>query len=214
LSFWNWFNANAVARTLVASMQCDHCHVNEATVHELTVVNGVKHERHICEACARELNLGPGGPGLPGLPGSPAIVPKLIGSLTNQAPGTAEPEAQTPTRQSAEPRLANVCPQCKTTFAEFKQLGLLGCPTCYTTFESQLIGLLERAHEGLAQHMGKTPRRATGQPAPAVDELAERAERVKIIRKQLDEAIRAEQYERAARLRDQLKSITPEPGRG
>lgn len=194
-------------------MQCDHCHVNEATVHELTVVNGVKHERHICETCAKELNLGLGGslgPILPaGLPtGLPAIMPTLLNALGNVPPSPVEPEAVTPRPQTPEARLANVCPECRTTFAEFKQSGLLGCPACYATFESQLIGLLERAHEGLAQHMGKTPRRASGQPAPIVDELAERAERVKIIRKQLDEAIRAEQYERAARLRDQLKSMT------
>lgn len=183
-------------------MQCDQCNVNEATVHELTVINGVKHERHICESCARELNLGPAGP---------SLIPKIVNVISTQPTGEpASPDAAA--RPTPPQRVASACPNCKTTFSEFKQLGLLGCPTCYATFESQLIGLLERAHEGLAQHMGKAPRRATGQQEPAFDELAERAERVKTIRRQLDEAIKAEQYERAARLRDQLKSIGPDTG--
>ncbi len=189
-------------------MQCDQCHVNEATVHELTVINGVKHERHICESCARELNLGPAGP---------TLIPKIINILGTPVPAASQPPTPSEpgdgaARPAPTPRIASACPHCKTTFNEFKQLGLLGCPACYATFESQLIGLLERAHEGLAQHMGKTPRRASGKKEPAFDELAERAERVKTIRRQLDEAIKAEQYERAARLRDQLKSIGPEGG--
>ena len=34
-------------------MNCDRCD-NEATVHELTVVNGVPHEKHLCEQCASQ----------------------------------------------------------------------------------------------------------------------------------------------------------------
>ena len=39
-------------------MKCDQCG-QEATVHELRVVNGKKVERHLCEACARKHNLLP-----------------------------------------------------------------------------------------------------------------------------------------------------------
>ena len=65
------------------------------------------------------------------------------------------------------------------------------------------------------------PRRLTGAPAPAADpavlaELAERARRLAALRNELDGAVKSEQYERAARLRDELKRLStptqrPEP---
>jgi protein arginine kinase activator len=89
-----------------------------------------------------------------------------------------------------------VCEDCGMTFARFREQSLLGCPNCYKAFERQIGPLLERAHEGGTHHIGKVPRRAgAGQQRQAY---------LMRMRKQLDDAVASEDYELAARLRDDI----------
>lgn len=94
------------------------------------------------------------------------------------------------------------CEACSQTFAEFREKSLLGCPVCYKTFEQPLSPLLERAHEGGTHHIGKVPRRA------GVGEQRQVA--LQRLRRQLDDAVVAEDYELAARLRDDILQIEQE----
>ncbi|MFA6043570.1 MAG: UvrB/UvrC motif-containing protein [Phycisphaerales bacterium] len=173
-------------------MKCDRCD-KIATVHELTQVNGVKIERHLCEQCAKDTGIASTG--------VPAAA-SLLGMSVNI----------TTTRVAA-------CPSCKTTFGEFKQHGLLGCADCYRVFENQLAPLLARAHQGGDRHRGKAPRRMLGEATSPetepslVAELAERAKRLAALRNELDGAVKSEQYERAARLRDELKRLSSQAQR-
>lgn len=89
------------------------------------------------------------------------------------------------------------CPSCGLTWSEFREHSLLGCPDCYSAFEKQLGSLLERIHEGATHHVGKTP----------ANQNVDVAQRLAHLRKKLAEALSAEQYERAARLRDELLSL-------
>ncbi len=186
-------------------MKCEQCD-SEATVHELRVVNGKRVERHLCEKCARNEGIAVQ---------AGMSVPEMIEKMLEQsAPGTKTPPGAKP---KAEPAKTTSCATCGTTYPEFRQSGLLGCPDCYKAFEPQLGPLLERAHEGGTHHVGKIPRRAlsgvlpTG-PARAAEavlgEAAQRASKITALRKQLDEAVQAEQYERAAAIRDELRRLT------
>lgn len=202
-------------------MKCDQCEA-EATVHELRVVNGKKVERHLCERCARKQ----------GIAVQPtASVPELIEHYMQQAAAAAKAKPADP----PPPARATQCPTCGTGYLEFRQTGLLGCPDCYRVFEAQLSPLLERAHEGGTHHVGKLPRRQLAggpkpqgritqgpNPEPAGAEAvlggpSQRAGRIAALRKQLDEAVRTEQYERAASLRDELRRLAEleiRPGAG
>lgn len=181
-------------------MKCDRCD-QEATVHELRVVGGKKVEKHLCEKCARDQ----------GIAVQPPVTELIAKYVMAQAPGVP---AATPAPAPAAGRL---CRACGTTYAEFRQSGLLGCPECYAAFEAQLGPLLERAHEGGTHHVGKVPvralarSRAGGSGSPGVEAVLggerERAERIKLLKKQLDEAVAGEQYERAAEIRDELRRI-------
>ena len=77
-------------------MKCDQCG-QEATVHELRVVNGKKVERHLCEACARKQ----------GIAVQPALsVPELLEKYIQQAaaspPNPSKPPLQpVPARASS-----------------------------------------------------------------------------------------------------------------
>src|ERR1041384_4284295 len=183
-------------------MKCDHCD-NEATVHEVTVKSGVKVEKHLCESCASSQ-------GISVTPSTP-----ISEMIKNYVPAHQPPPTPAPAVPGSQVK-AQTCPTCKTTFSEFRQHGLLGCPDCYRIFESQLGPLLERAHDGGVKHVGKTPRRMLGGGTPAhapvkppasVLDLEDREARLRRIRKELDSAVQAEKYELAAKLRDELRKM-------
>ncbi|MDX2146605.1 MAG: UvrB/UvrC motif-containing protein [Planctomycetota bacterium] len=177
--------------------KCDKCE-NEATVQETTIRNGVRVERKLCESCAASAGLQAQSPGQ-------VNVAELLKSTgLGQVPGLVVAiSGPTSARGS-------VCARCKLTFADFRSTGQLGCPECYTTFEAQLVPMLERAHEGSSLHVGKSPKPAK---RSAMEEVArakaamDSAERMQQLRRQLDEAVKAEAYELAARIRDQLRAL-------
>ncbi|MFI4881885.1 MAG: UvrB/UvrC motif-containing protein [Phycisphaerales bacterium JB064] len=170
----------------------------EATVHETQIVNGQVMVRRLCERHAAEVGL----TGMAGVPSSGSAATVVLN--VQQQAGTVLK-----------------CPTCGLSYAAFRQHGLLGCSQCYEAFEDKLAPLIERAHQGGTHHIGKTPKRmlaaAQGEDPQAVEKLLgsarERAERVALLRKQLEDALAQEQYERAAAVRDELRRYeSQEPG--
>jgi protein arginine kinase activator len=90
------------------------------------------------------------------------------------------------------------CPSCGFTQADFKKSGRLGCAECYLTFADGLEGLLKTMHKG-TRHVGKAPRAA--HPSKDV------RDQIKALQKRLEQAIASENFEEAARLRDELKML-------
>ncbi|HET6572351.1 MAG TPA: UvrB/UvrC motif-containing protein [Fimbriiglobus sp.] len=90
------------------------------------------------------------------------------------------------------------CEACGIKFVEFRNAGRLGCPHDYDSFREELLPLLESIH-GDVRHQGKTPRRLP-KAKSAQAELAQ-------LRKQLQQAVLAEAYEEAARIRDRIRQV-------
>jgi protein arginine kinase activator len=88
------------------------------------------------------------------------------------------------------------CPECDMTFAQIQQGPHLGCPTCFDVFDTAVAQLIEEAQFGGRRHVGR-------RPAGAQTDLAARHESQRLMR-ELEAAVSAEQYERAAEIRDQL----------
>lgn len=99
------------------------------------------------------------------------------------------------------------CESCGFTSQDFKKTGRLGCPACYQHFRGLLEPMLDTMHKG-SEHIGKVPRRA----------LARRSlyERLTQLETNLDQAIKAERFEDAARYRDEINEVksthSPKPG--
>jgi protein arginine kinase activator len=91
------------------------------------------------------------------------------------------------------------CPKCGITFREFQMSGQLGCPHDYEAFRPLLAPLIERAHEDATQHVGKVPQTA--------DSTVQRQTGLLRLRRQLKEAVDAENYELAARVRDEIQTL-------
>lgn len=163
--------------------RCDRCE-NPATVHLTEIKGGQKSERHLCEKCAASLHV----------PTASKELAKLLKSF--------EPALALATPGSAAPGLA--CPECGMTYAEFRQSGRFGCARDYEIFSEQVGKLLHKIHGG-TRYAGKRPGGGAVKPPPTREDLLR-------ARALLDEAVRAENYEEAARLRDQIRRMHDEPG--
>lgn len=170
-------------------MQCQECSVKPATLHFTKIVNGEKTEFHICESCAREK-----GELIPGTAGGFSIHSLLSGLLDLEGAGK-EKSAATKTTQSLE------CENCGMTYSQFSKLGRFGCSSCYKYFNSALDPLFKRVH-GSTSHVGKIPRRAGAQIMfrRQIDEL----------KQELQHSIIQEEFETAAKLRDQIRQLEKE----
>lgn len=91
-----------------------------------------------------------------------------------------------------------VCPECGTPFAHFKAQGRLGCPHDYEAFRTLLEPLVEKIQDNAVRHVGKVPRRH--------QRRLRRARRAEL-ETELKAAVAAEQYERAAQLRDAIRAL-------
>ena len=160
-------------------MKCDNCN-KTATVHLTEIKGGKKIEKHLCEQCAAQ------NEGLPVKSHMP-----INELLTNFVMAHSGLQKET----------GSGCESCGITWAEFRQNGLLGCANDYTVFEKDLTPLLQRAHDNATHHVGKVPARrgGTGVPVKRQVDLAR-------LRKDLQRAVEAEDYERAAKLRDQIRT--------
>ena len=145
-------------------MNCPGC-TNKPVVTEVVVKNGEKVEISYCEKCMHEVGIGGKGHASAG-----EVITSFVIAQGKTAVSTAG---------------ASACETCGMTFAEFRKDGVLGCPDCYRSFEQLLGALIERAQEGGTHHIGKIPQRAGAS--------YDRQQRIMSLRKQLTEAIAAEQ---------------------
>src|ERR1043165_8034690 len=90
------------------------------------------------------------------------------------------------------------CPDCGIKFVDFRNNHRLGCSRDYQVFQAELMPLLENIH-GETRHCGKTPRRYP-QTKKTEAELVQ-------LRQRLKRAIEREDYEEAAKIRDQIKTL-------
>ncbi len=163
-------------------MKCQHCE-KPATFHitELTQPSGPV-KVHLCEEHAR-IYLAQE---------SEESTPNALASLLAK---------QLKLEQTAE-QLAKLdkkkCPVCGISFAEFRQAGRFGCAYDYVCFKEELEPLLINIH-GAIVHKGKRPSRSTGAP--------DRQHRLFQLRREMQEAIGKEDYERAGQIRDWLQRI-------
>lgn len=164
-------------------MKCQQCE-KPATFHITELTGPEPQEVHLCENCAKSYLLqGDSGP--------PAAAPTLAGVLAKQLKLGQAAEELAKLDQRA-------CPKCGITFYEFRNQGRLGCSHDYTYFERELTPLIMNIH-GEGKHVGKRPR---GEAA-STDEETELIR----LRREMEDSIKKEEYERASQLRDKIRQI-------
>lgn len=166
-------------------MKCENCGEVEAVIHLTQIENNEMTTCHLCEQCAAAKGLETQPASAPSFP-----LQEFLAQMGGESP-----------RRDPSP-VDEKCGFCGLTFQGFRKAGRLGCPHCYTAFEGHLRGLLGRIHNS-TQHVGKVylP------PDPTASQLERRLEG---LRGQLRRAVDAEDFERAADLRDEIRSLEAE----
>lgn len=166
-------------------MHCQACKERSATIHLTEINNGQRCETHLCRQCAQQQGLSVK---------SKIPLNELMNSLLSSQQEKAS-QAEAPSEPGAAEQL---CPNCGMTLKQFAKTPLLGCANDYAEFQPQLLPLIEQSHNGKSCHCGKVPTRI------CEDDRSE-IERNKL-RRQLEEAIKNEDYETAAELRDRIQA--------
>ena len=166
-------------------MQCQSCKQHMATIHLTEISDGQRTEAHLCERCAQKQGLA--------VKNQIPLNELLSTLLAVQSESTGD------SFSSPDMTIETPCPQCGMTLKNFQKTTLLGCPDDYEVFGKTLELLIEKSHNGNIEHHGKVPSRAPADTKGQI-ELIE-------LRRRLDTAVRAEDYEAAAKLRDRIEQI-------
>ena len=157
--------------------KCRRC-AKPATLHITEIRNGNAGVVHLCETCAREYL-------------------ESTADSGSSAPGTdLASKLEELIAESEESPAA--CPNCGISFNEFRESGRFGCPHDYSEFLTELLPLLENIHEDTT-HIGKKPRST----------MMGTQDQAKLIQLRNEQrlAIETEDYEAAARLRDEIAAL-------
>jgi len=159
---------------------CDLCGKKVAVIHVAEVQeDGSVRSVSLCEDCARREGVIPGRGNKKGVEEIMEEAVKEQEDLPNE-------------------KRAVTCSNCGLTYEGFRTRGRLGCPNDYDVFAEMLEPLLEKIHFG-TKHVGKVPK--------GKDEKAMRLRKLVELRKRLDEAVKREEYELAAQIRDQIREL-------
>lgn len=167
-------------------MLCEKCGKNQANTLIRESINGNVKEVHLCAECAAELGynnlfstFNPFEDMSFGLQG-------ILGSIFSQS-------LPVQTQESGKR-----CSFCGTTFEELAQSAMAGCANCYSEFYQELLPSIQRIH-GKTRHVGKIPGTA-GKALKLKKELES-------LKQQLNDMVAAQEYEKAAVLRDKIKDV-------
>lgn len=168
-------------------MICNECGKRPATVHITKIENGKKTNMHLCEQCALAKGALSMNTGF-------SINDLLAGMLNTGTPLPIKVDfMDNPS-----------CPVCGMKYSRFRETGRFGCGSCYKSFGDRLTPLFRRIH-GNINHTGKIPQRTGG--------------RLKIMREmeslkaELANAVKREEYEKAAEIRDKIRALEKSSGR-
>lgn len=179
-------------------MLCDRCQKRDAKILYTEIINGVKKEQHLCEECAADYtSFQMEKPLLDSELTLNDLLSTLLGAYNT---GSA--------KKPGEPKPDIVCSNCKTSYEEFLQRGRFGCAQCYRSFHKQLSKTI-RGIQGAELHTGKKPKGYVSTTDRILKDLTE-AEKLSL---KLQEAIEKEEFEEAARLRDQIRLLKEEETR-
>ena len=192
-------------------MLCQKCNKKVATVFISTIVNGKNTQMYLCTDCAKELhdNMNPDikipfpiNDILTNMELSEDTINEWINEFKDmEDKGQIEELVQHENPETLQHNNQHediTCNFCNTSFDEYKKTGKLGCGKCYSTFRKQLKPIIEGIY-GNSEHIRKFPKNEFKDT-----EIVKTVEQLK---EKLNMAIQEEEYEQAAKLRDEILQL-------
>jgi protein arginine kinase activator len=164
-------------------MQCEICGKEKAVIRIRQMIGDETREVRLCENCARERGILGLGKEL-----GEGIAWLLQGLFESITPKTAAGVS---------------CPNCGTRFRDIRNKHQVGCSECYRVFAKEIKRLL-----GIKQkewtYSGRLPKKIEMYKVILIDR--------ENLKTQLEAALKSEDYEAAASIRDQLNQLDKETG--
>jgi protein arginine kinase activator len=160
-------------------MLCQICKDKQATIHLTEINEGKRTEMHLCQKCAAEQGM---------VVQSKLSVDELLGNLLESQP---DEDDVLDTEQR--------CPVCGFNPNDLNDQPLIGCPKDYQMFEAQLLPIIENVQNGKTNHTGKIPSNVPDNTKSYMELLN--------LRGKLEDALKKEDYEKAAKLRDRISEL-------
>ena len=91
------------------------------------------------------------------------------------------------------------CPTCGSTLQSIRDNGLFGCGDCYKTFSGEANQIINRAQLLKDSHTGKVP--------GSYEKCLKQEEKIEALEKKLEKLVKAQEFEEAAIIRDEIKAL-------
>lgn len=181
--YWSegeWYNPQVGSEEVEGlGMLCQKCHKNLASVRYAEVVDGKVSDLHLCQDCLKAQQEDE-------QTGFELSEPS---PFANRLKSSALAQAATSTE---------TCKSCSTSLSVIIETGKVGCAACYESFPAQIESVMEGIHIALT-HRGKIPK--------LDDSRAQARSELQSKRALLKTALSLENYEDAAALRDEIRSL-------
>ncbi len=161
-------------------MLCDFCQEREAEIFmEQMSGEGSRKKINLCMSCAIERGFTPDAK-------------NIQASLGNLFKELAEITKKVHEKDN------RICPVCATSLGSIKKTGKTGCPECYSIFKNDVRQYLEK--NGVKTiYKGTMPARLSTVHSVLTDRI--------MLQNKLNDALKEENYEKAAMYRDYLKAL-------
>lgn len=169
-------------------MNCENCNIRQASVHITQVGQGYKKEIKLCLYCLHEK----------GLNSSIVYLSDILGNIIK--------EFITMDNDDKRKSSGLVCSGCSMPFNRFFETGLLGCPDCYESFDFELKKILHRFH-GSTVHITDSSKGKSKLSSSKTTHIGK-------LKNDLQSAVKTENFEKAAELRDKLKLLLTNKNEG
>jgi protein arginine kinase activator len=172
---------------------CQSCGRRPAEIEFIQVTGDVRREMALCRECALTVGMR-----------AQVEAFQRLSQLLMQQHGP-----QIAVSEDMKAAMSEKCSRCGLAFEQFVETGLLGCPQCYVDFQNLLQPVLRRMH-GVTRQTdapAESPPRVP-EPRPEKESIEETRTRREQIEMELHLALLEEDYEKAASLRDKLKSLS------
>lgn len=153
------------------------------------ILNGSKKEVHLCEDCVEKDFI---------LPYFRMSFEELFKKISSGDAAAFQAKKYIPPQRRVKPNLKR-CWACGSQFSEFNIFSEFGCSNEYQLFAKQIDKILKDNNNNLSVHSGKLPLRSL--------ETTRKYNRSLLLHTRMANAVRAEKYELAAAIRDEIKHL-------
>lgn len=174
-------------------MLCQKCHKKTASVFISSIINGQETRIYLCDDCVKDYPL------FNFNFQNPFSIKDVMDKFKIDEDPSIDQEKDSLLPVDNDSKEEDViCPNCYSTYNEYKQTVKLGCSRCYEAFEEKLKPVLKNIY-GHEEYIGKIPKKDNSHIYISKE--------IRILREDLNRAVEQEEYEKAADIRDKIKEL-------